>query len=217
MKSYSLPDGSEKYDAVILADGSYPSDDSIAGSILAAADYVVCCDGAADEYVARGGMPAAIAGDCDSLSEGTVRRYKDRIHPSADQETNDLTKAFMFCFGQRRKNIAILGATGKREDHTIANVSLLVNYAEKTDVIMVTDYGVFNAIREDSVFRSFRGQQVSIFTIGTDIPVSVDGLLYIPPADGLPGWWRGSLNESAGDEFTIFTPGPAIIYRNFLR
>lgn len=215
MKIYPLPDGSEKYDAVILADGSYPADGSVASSILGGAEYVVCCDGAADQYVLRGGMPAAIVGDCDSLSTGTVKRYRDRMHPSADQETNDLTKAFRFCFGQGKKNIAFLGATGKREDHTIANVSLLANYTEKGEVVMITDYGVFDAIHRDASFESFRGQQVSIFTLGTDIPVGVEGLLYTPPADGLPGWWRGSLNETSGNLFTIFTPGPAIIFRNF--
>lgn len=212
---YPLPDPSTRAQAVILADGAYPAPGSVAANILARAEYVVCCDGAADAFIADGGIPAAIAGDCDSLSAAAASLYADRIRCSADQESNDLTKAFRFCTGQGFTDIVILGATGKREDHTLANISLLAGYAEQAGVVMVTDYGVFNAIRTDSRFESFPGQQVSIFTIATDTAVTVEGLLYIPPADGLCGWWRGSLNESAGDVFTVRTGGETIIFRAF--
>ncbi len=280
MRRYPLPSAGDKYEAVILADGDYPAQGSIAAAILSQAQCVVCCDGAADAFIASGGTPAAIVGDCDSLSENTARLFADRIYRSPDQQTNDLTKAFRFCMAQGKIDIAIVGATGKREDHTMANISLLAeycheieaanrccdteeaNYSRETEtsggcvgaivavaevhetesagtvgkaavtanrirageiknaspnVVMVTDYGVFNAVTEDSLFASFAGQQVSIFTIATDTPVAVEGLLYTPPAAGLSGWWRGSLNEAAGSEFSIFTSGPTIIFRNFGR
>lgn len=215
MKLYPLPGAAATAQAVILADGNYPAQGSVAAAILAAARCVVCCDGAADSFIARGGVPAAIVGDCDSLLPETEADYCGRIYRTAEQESNDLTKAFEWCLAQGLDDFIILGATGKREDHTIANVSLLAEYARRARVMMITDYGVFDAVAEDSRFGSFAGQQVSIFTIADDTPVAVEGLLYAPPAGGLCGWWRGSLNESAGDEFTIYTEGKTIVYRNF--
>ena len=87
-------------------------------------------------------------------------RYASLIHSEAEQETNDLSKAFRFCLSQERKRITIMGATGKREDHTIGNVSLLADYMEQAEVSMMTDYGIFVPIREDSMFESYIGQQI---------------------------------------------------------
>lgn len=213
LKTYPLPSAATEADAVILADGDYPQ--GIAAAILTHARYVVCCDGAADGYVAHGGTPSAIVGDCDSLSASTARRYSDIIHPSAEQETNDLTKAVAFCLARGLRSIVILGATGRREDHTLGNLSLLADYVLAADVQMITNTGVFDAIHSPARFESLPGGQVSIVTIGTATRVTVEGLLYTPPADGLCGWWRATLNEALGDEFTITTDGPTLVFRAF--
>lgn len=209
-----MPKSNTTAKAVILADGEYPAD-GVAGDILRAAKYVVCCDGAADSFILNGGTPAAIVGDCDSMSEITMQCYPDIIHRSESQEDNDLTKAFRYCVSQGKNEIIILGATGRREDHSLANISLLADYALEADVCMVTNNGVFNAIREDSKFASFIGQQVSIFTIDTTTAITVEGLLYTPPADGLCAWWRGSLNEAVKNNFIIHTNGRTLVFRTF--
>ena len=53
-------------DAVILAGGDYPTA-PLPTQILREAPYVACCDGGANEYIARGFMPHIIIGDGDSL------------------------------------------------------------------------------------------------------------------------------------------------------
>lgn len=46
--------------------------------------------------------------------------------------------------GEGFRRIDILGATGKREDHTLGNISLLFDYMRQgLDVTMQTDYGSF--------------------------------------------------------------------------
>ena len=104
-------------EAVILANGDYPTH-PIPLQILANAPYIVCCDGGADAYINRGNVPDVIIGDGDSLSEENRRKYSHILHCVSDQETNDQTKAVNFLLSQGKKNIAIVGATGKREDHT---------------------------------------------------------------------------------------------------
>jgi thiamine pyrophosphokinase len=198
---------------IILADGSYPSGE-LALSVLEGAARVVCCDGAAHEYVARGGTPWAIVGDCDSLSAEFIARYAAIVHRNPDQETNDLTKAVRFCRAHGMDNITILGATGRREDHTLGNISLLIDYAkEGATVRIITDHGIFIPIFEDTFFESYAGEQVSIFTLSPTTLITTEGLAY-PLADApLTGWWQGTLNESLGTRFGIRTTGPTIVYR----
>lgn len=209
-----MPDGFSRFDAVVLADGLYPSG-GVALSILKRAGRVICCDGAADSFIARGGEPVAIVGDCDSLGTDTVERYAHIIHRLEDQETNDQTKAVNFALARGWNRIAVLGATGKREDHTIGNVSLLAEYMSEAEVTMATDYGVFTAMKGEAKFDSAAGQQVSVFAIDPLANVEYDGLKYPSPGGHLRSWWNGTLNESLGDSFSVSSDGTAIVYRVF--
>lgn len=114
-------------DAVVLANGEYPAS-PLPLKILAEAPYVVCCDGGADEYIRRGHTPDVIIGDGDSLSDENRRKFGHILHRISDQETNDQTKAVNFLLAKGKRRIAIIGATGKREDHTLGNISLLIDY-----------------------------------------------------------------------------------------
>ena len=130
-------------EAVVLANGDYPFAD-VPFQLLKRVPYVVCCDGGANEYIERGCLPDIIIGDGDSLSETNRLKYADLIFHNPDQETNDQTKAVQYLLSKGKRKIAIVGATGKREDHTIGNVSLLMEYMRMgAEVRSYTDYGVF--------------------------------------------------------------------------
>lgn len=210
MKRYQYLNNVE---TVILANGEFPNT-PLTLSILQKASFIVCCDGAINKLGKTNFTPSAIVGDCDSLSSENKVKYKDILHINPDQETNDLTKSIIFCVSKGLKDIIILGATGKREDHTIANISLLTEYIDNVDVKIVTDYGIFIPIKEDSEFESFNGQQVSIFTINPSTQITTIGLKYPVVKREFTNWWQGTLNESVGDLFQIKTNGKIIIYMN---
>lgn len=215
MKFYELPAINTKADTVILANGLFPTN-KIALSILNNSSYIVCCDGAINQLSRLNITPQAIVGDCDSLSDENRIKYKNIIHHIKEQDTNDLTKAVNFCINQDKKNIIILGATGKREDHTIGNISLLSEYIDRTDAVsMITDYGVFNAVNNDNFqFESFVGQQVSLFSI-TPTLITSENLRFAIKNQLFTNWWQATLNESLGDYFVIDTQGKIIVYRAF--
>ncbi|KAA6330028.1 Nicotinamide riboside transporter PnuC [termite gut metagenome] len=196
-------------EAVILAHGEYPAHD-LPLSLLKQAKYVVCCDGAANEYVRRGFIPDAIVGDGDSISEEIKIRFANMIHKDTDQETNDQTKAVAFCIAQGKKSIIIVGATGKREDHTLGNISLLMEYAKKVRVQSVTNYGVFTPVCGDATFDCLPGGQVSVFNFGST-QMRGDGLEY--PLRRFTNWWQGTLNRSLNDRFVIYANGEYLIFR----
>lgn len=198
--------------ATILANGDYPQH-PIPLKILSQSNYIVCCDGAANTLIDKGITPQLIVGDGDSLSADVKERYANIIQQIDEQETNDLTKSVRILAGKGIRDIAIVGATGKREDHTIGNVSLLVEYMRMgVRATMYTDYAIMIARHGKATLRSFAGQQVSIFNI-TCQTMQSEGLQY--PIFTFNNWWQGTLNESVGEEFTISADGDYIVILNY--
>ena len=200
------------FDAVIVAGGESPTA-TVPLDVLHNAPYVVCCDGAADRYIATGHTPDAIVGDGDSISAENREKYAHLLHIIAEQETNDQTKAVRFLMEQGKQRIAIVGATGLREDHTIGNISLLVEYARMgCNVCSFTDYGIFIPCNGTTIHKCHKGQQVSIFSI-TAKDLSAEGLRY--PIYDFNNWWQGTLNECSGDKFTINATGWYLLFINY--
>lgn len=211
MNHYPLLNETTPTEAIILANGNYPSH-PLPLALLNRAEYVVCCDGAADEYISRGNIPNAIVGDGDSISAENKKRFADIIFYSNDQETNDQTKAVNFCLAQGKKNILIVGATGKREDHSLGNISLLMDYPQTAHIQMVTDYGFFTPAHNDGCFQCYPQEQISLINFAAT-GIRGENLRY--PLRDFTNWWQGTLNETQADEFKIYAKGRYLIYRAF--
>lgn len=196
-------------DAVIVANGDFPSH-SKPLQVLAGSPFTLCCDGGADEYIARGYTPDIIIGDGDSLSAENRTRFADIIHYEADQESNDQTKAVRYLLSQGKKRIAIVGATGKRDDHTLGNIALLAEYRKMgADVRSYTDYGIFIPCSDKVTFHCKKGAQVSIFNIDAK-GLTSENLAY--PIYDFTALWQGTLNEATAEQFTINASGDYIVY-----
>jgi thiamine pyrophosphokinase len=200
---------------VILANGKFP-EHHIPVGILKNATRIICCDGAAGPLLDYGLQPAAIVGDCDSLDNKIIEKYGTIIFRIPEQETNDLFKSVNWCSERGYKELIILGATGKREDHTIGNISLLAEFAKTVDVKMVTDTGIFFPLLNSSGFESIPGQNISIFSIDPRTEISSSGLKYPLVHRRLKNWWEATLNEATGSSFSLdFKGGPLIVYTKF--
>ena len=203
----------QPYHTVIIANGTFPRH-TVPLAFLRNSSHIICCDGAADTLLKCGIEPDYIIGDLDSLSQELRKRYSHCLCHDPDQYTNDLTKAVRFCTERQWTEITILGATGKREDHSIANISLLADYAGSVNIQMITDYGVFTPLLKTGRFESFAGQQVSIFSLTPDTIFTFHGLKYPLTKKTLTSWWQGTLNEAVGDEFTIMMDhGKVVVFR----
>ena len=197
---------------IILADGNYPYH-SIPLAQLHSGLPVICCDGAANRFVAEGGIPTAIIGDGDSLSEEVREKCAHLIHQVAEQETNDLTKAVQYVRAKGATDICILGATGLRECHTLGNISLLMQYHRLgLKVSMLTDHCEIIPSSGTITLPSFQGQQVSIVNMNARNFSSV-GLKY--PIYDFQEWWQGTLNEALAPSITIQAEGDFLVLMDF--
>ncbi len=199
-------------DYVVVANGEFPVHPA-AVRWLHNAPVLVCCDGAAERVIGAGLKPGAIVGDCDSLSPETEREYHHIIMRSAEQESNDLTKAVRWCIEKGAEDVVILGATGQREDHTLGNISLLAEYSAKLSVKMVTNWGTLIPLSSASTLQSFRGQVISLFGVNNTIQVTATGLEYDVDNLTLGSWWRATLNRATGNSINIeMSHGTVIIF-----
>jgi thiamine pyrophosphokinase len=200
---------------VIVADGSFPEHEIPLG-YLKEADVVVCCDGSAENLVNYGMVPYAIVGDMDSLSDDLAEKFADRIYVDEDQNTNDLTKAVLWCHNSGYNDIVIIGATGRREDHTVGNISLLTEYSKYLNIRMVTDTGIFIPYNESCIIPSLPGQQVSVFSINPETEITSSGLKYPLIKRKLGNWWEATLNEATGDYVGLeFSVGRILVFMTF--
>lgn len=202
----------DKFDAVIVADGDFPTA-AYPLQVLADANFIACCDGAIQQLEQCGINPDVIVGDCDSISLQLKEKFADRIYHIEEQDDNDLTKTVRYLQQKGMKSFAILGATGKREDHTLGNISLLLEYMRSgLNVKMFTDYGCFIPCNGNTSFACNPGQQISIFSFGAT-NFGSEGLVY--PLFDFNALWQGTLNECTSSSFTIFAEGDYLIFINY--
>jgi len=191
-------------EVVILAAGDFPRRGGDARRLLETAARVVCCDGAADAFRRRLGRdPDAVVGDGDSLKG----RFPC-VERVAEQETNDLEKAVRYCRARGWKNPIVVGATGKREDHTLGNVFRTLDLG----VEIVTDFGRFTPFCGTKCFHTRKGQAVSVFAPDPETQMTSKGLEW--PLDGVrfKNLHCATLNRATGARVTLTSTRRALVF-----
>ena len=201
----------------ILANGAPPRHAAPCAA-LATADVLVACDGALVAARALDREPDYVVGDGDSISPADRAALGTRFIAVPEQDTNDLCKAFRFALSLPRPDktlsIVLLGVTGLREDHALANIFHLLDFTEEIpDTTILTDTGTFVAVRGEQAFPCSPGDAVSVFAPLPGTRVTSRGLAW--PLDGvdLSPLWRGTLNRTTSDSFTLRTSHPILLYR----
>ncbi len=212
--------------AVILAAGAFPTK-PYPLYLLQSADIVVCCDSAFAKYLRRmprifGGerLPDVVIGDMDSLPASLQSAYQDIIVHETEQDHNDQTKAVRYILGHYPDvaEMHILGATGLRADHTIGNLSLLMEYPRMfgtADVAIdaVSDYGTAFALTDSAELHVGAGRRFSLFSPDNSLRIRSEGLQW--PTDDVvfDNWWKATLNRTTADivRLTFSHPSRALV------
>ena len=211
--------------AVIVGNGQFPKKEYPL-YLLESADCVVCCDGALDTYLRHFSgrnlrRPDVVVGDMDSLSKKTAERFRDIAVKIDEQETNDQSKAFHYILEHFPDvdTIHILGATGKREDHTIGNLSLLMEYAREmrrqdcgrtVSVDIVSDWSTAFAITDSCTLDVGEGRSVSIICPDNSLNIKSEGLVWPTGNVVFDNLWQATLNRASADRISLTFSHPSI-------
>lgn len=203
---------------VIICDGSFPRTE-YPRYLIRTADFIICCDGALKKFIRNSKaifgterLPDRVIGDMDSLPESLRKKYSDIIVKIDEQEHNDQTKAFRWAMEnlEGMESITILGATGQREDHTIGNISLLMEYARMYNlegagiqVQMITDHATVVAVTDTVEMDCGEGRQISIFSPDNTLKIKSEGLRWKTDDVVFDNWWKATLNRAVQDNIRL--------------
>ncbi len=208
----------------VIAAGSFPRK-AYPRYLAGTADRVVVCDGALEAWLKAfpGREPDAVVGDMDSIPQALAKRFAHILHPESEQETNDLSKAIRYILSNipDASEIHIIGGTGKREDHTVGNLSLLMEYASlyglsglsEVSLDLVSDTCTAFAVTDTCSLAVGEGRSISLFSPDNSLKITSEGLVW--PTDGVvfDNWWKATLNKASADvvKLTFSHPSRALI------
>ncbi len=211
---------------VIIANGEFPKNE-YPRMLIQEADIIVCCDGATDKYLeampdifSEERLPDIIIGDLDSISEKSRDKISTKLIHVKEQDTNDQTKAFDYVMHNISdiESISILAATGLREDHSIANMGLLMEYGKRynlrdIELKMVSDYSNIIAIHDSTSLFVGRDRRISIISPDNSLNIISKGLQWQTKDVIFDNWWQATLNKSCEDmiELQLNHPAPVLL------
>ena len=195
----------------LLANGAW--DLEWGSQVLKEVDFLICADGGANHAALSGRLPDLLIGDLDSITPEILKQCENagcviERFPCEKDET-DLELALCRAEEQAHfvgeRDIWLYGATGKRIDHLLGNVALMLAYARKGYRIHLVDpeHEMWILQGRESIKRS-RGQELSLIALSEKAVVTTEGLYY-PLQQGvlLQDSPRGMSNVFLGEEAVI--------------
>ncbi len=195
--------------AVVIAHGELDVTPEVEEAVRGA-DLIVAADGGAAAALAHGWWPDILVGDLDSAPPKVQAQLAARgarvIRHSPRKDETDTELAVCTALAEGAEEITLLGATGGRLDHSLANI-LLLGMADLAGVrvsILAGRQRLF-AIHSRAEIRGRPGDLVSLLPVGGDAcGVRTSGLEYPLRGETLPfGIPRGISN--------VLTESPATV------
>ncbi|HJV46290.1 MAG TPA: thiamine diphosphokinase [Bacillota bacterium] len=153
--------------------------------VIEAGDLVIGVDRGAWYLWQHGVIPDHAFGDFDSVSQEELSLLQKEIHHlvSCDPIMKDLTDtemAFRWAILQQPSEIILLGATGSRFDHSLANVHLLYKGLEADIPCRIIDTNnEIRVISQTTKMRKGRFTHVSLLPLSMQVTgITLEGFLY---------------------------------------
>lgn len=159
-------------------------------------------------------IPDAAIGDFDSLSSEGMEYLEtlantEIIRLKPEKDDSDTQSAVFFAMDRGAELIFVLGATGKRIDHLLANFGLLVLGAERgVEIILADPWNYMKLVKSGTILKKTEqfGKYVSFFSLNGDVPgLTLKGFKYPLDRHYLTASDSGLTvsNEIAQEEATI--------------
>lgn len=192
-------------DALVVCNGDIGMTKQAFRALIEGDPLLVCADGGANRLRRWKIRPHVIIGDLDSLIPLTKRVFSDvETILLPDQNSTDLEKALDYLLEHNYKRAVIFGATGNQIDHSIANISILLKYSARMDLMLKDPIFDIFFTTGKRTFPSKPGQRFSLMPAGVCRGVTTQGLLYPLSNEALEfGVREGVSNQAVGDSVTV--------------
>lgn len=143
-------------------------------------DFIICADGGYDIARLNEITPNLAIGDFDSI-DGKIDKNIPVVKLPVEKDDTDMMYCARKAIGLGYKEILILAATGKRLDHSIANISVLLFLTQNgIDAYMADDMTESRILLDGKYkIKNKKNKTISIFPYGTaQCTVSYNGMKY---------------------------------------
>ncbi len=182
---------------LIICNGEMPSLKLLL-PLLKKKPYIICADGGANKARSFGITPDCIIGDLDSITQKTRYYYSSvPIIHIADQNSTDLEKVLEHLLSNDFTSATIIGATGDRPDHTMANFSILMKYDKKLSLRFFDERCIVQIVRKKIRLKTVIGQQLSLVPMGKCTGITTQGLIFPLKNESLEIGVREGLSNEA--------------------
>jgi thiamine pyrophosphokinase len=168
---------------------------------------IIACDGASDFLYREKVIPDIILGDMDSASAAAIRYFTGKavtVKKIPSQEKNDLEKALDYALSEKYEEINIIGFSGKRFDHSLNNLSILLKYYKKTILKIFDDKFQYFIVRKSIELKCKPGSVVSLISLPKASGIKTIGLKYPLSNESLKfGKREGALNEALSENVSV--------------
>ena len=132
------------------------------------------------------------------------KQYPLKIVHTPNQDKTDLEKAFDYLYARNIPAVNVVWATGKRADHTITNLTNIVNYREKLKIVIIDDHSkVFLLPRKFEKWYTEK-TPISLIPVGKVTGIHSTNLHYPLKEDTLTmGYRTGSSNFVTKDGIVV--------------
>ena len=200
--------------AVLVANGQRPNHPKIM-QILKDAEEIICVDNGYEIVQKLNIIPSVLIGDLDSVNLDSVNQNVEVVKKE-NQNLSDLEKAFHYCIEKNFTKIYLIGSTGLRDDHNLANLMLITDFIEKLDITVLSDEYEINAIKGKMKFSCKKATQISLISIDANNQVTTNGLKYNLNNEALRSSSQGLSNLVTEDNFSIESEKPILLFRKLL-
>ncbi len=167
---------------------------------------MVVLDGAIHRVMPLGIKVDVLLGDFDrdiDLTEIEQNQYPIEIIHTPDQDKTDLEKAFDFLIERGFPAANVVWATGRRADHAITNITNIVRYKTKLQIVVIDDYSViYPLLPSPNIYEKWyvKGSKISLIPIGNAANIRTKNLRYnLDNEQLILGYRSGNSNEVAED------------------
>ena len=194
--------------ALIIANGASCSWELL-GELLEWSPIVVVLDNAIERVLQLDIKVDVLLGDFDDDFNSEI--YKEKQFPleivhTPNQDKTDLEKAFDYLIEKGHKAVNVVWATGKRADHTITNVTTIVQYRNKLKIVILDDHSKIFLLSEKFEKWYTKKTPISLIPIGEVSGITTKNLKYSLSNESLIlGYRTGSSNEVLEDGIVIIT------------
>ena len=196
--------------AVLVANGEKPVS-NYAKQLIAQNNLRICVDSNLSFFKELDVEPDVIIGDLDTVDINTASS-KSTIVAVEDQNKTDLEKSLDYCITQNIENIYIIGATGERDDHSLANIMIAQQYSEILNIEMISNFFQIFFVNGSKEILEKKYRNLSMISLIADNRITTSGLEYNLSDQKLNSFSHGISNRIISDKCLIKAKEKLILF-----